>query len=267
MDAEKAKSYVYYYYENYISLSLMKQTTSVFVLLSYIFAIYGILSDVALPYSIVLVILTIFYAAAMPVLEKNIKRYDSFPLRFLVNGACSLFMSVFFLVIMYLLLSMFAYSIAIKLLLTALLIVINLGYIGVTVLRVKNGRYLIKRFSYVGWISALGGGAAGIIGMHIARLVSRNFHDKTEAIIFVGAVFSLALLPSLGTANFLKYYWCKKYEITCDECGKTTSPRLYTVIKKEKKSLPKRIASTVLKVIGITFAALILVGIYIKNRI
>lgn len=267
MDAEKAKSYVYYYCENYISLSAIKGLRIVYGFLTYIFIIYGILSDVILPYSIIFLLLTVFYIAAIPVFAKNIRRYDSFPLRFLVNGIEAMFMDLYFLLWLYMPLPNVSESIAVKLILTAIIIVFNMSYIGITVLLVKSGRYLNKKHSY-GVIMALGGGVTGSIGMCIARLVSHNVSERTSEIIYKSVLFFIVLILSVGTANFLKYYWCKKYGITCDESGKASSPALYTDIDYgKKKSLPARIAVTVFKVIGILFAMLILVGVYVQNRV
>ncbi len=267
MTAEKAKSYVYYYCENYISLSAVKGLRIVYSFLTYIFIVYGILSDIFLPYSITLFLLTVFYFAATALFAKNVKKYDSFPLRFLVNGIEAMFMDLYFLILLYMPLPNVSGGTAVNLILTALIIVFNLSYIGITVLLVKKGKYLNKKHNY-GAVMALGGGVTGSVGMCIARLVTHNVSERASEIFFKSVLFFIVLVLSVGTANFLKYRWCKKYGITCDENGKASSPALYTDIDYGKnRSLPARIAVKVFKVIGILFALLILVGVYVQNRL
>ena len=87
---------------------------------------------------------------------------------------------------------------------------------------------------------------------------------KTQ-LILMGITFVAALCAVLATMHLMRFYYCKKYDIICDEKGNKTSPLLFAE-KKEKESLPKRILVTVCKVVLLLFLALTLVGVYMVSQ-
>lgn len=78
---------------------------------------------------------------------------------------------------------------------------------------------------------------SGIIGMVIARIVTSVFDLKNNTIVYIvfaGCVV-VSMCFSLGGGNFLKYYYCIRYKIICDQQGNTTSPNLCAP-KKDKRT-------------------------------
>lgn len=82
-----------------------------------------------------------------------------------------------------------------------------------------------------------------VLGRYTAQQLRNNAIVKIQTV--VGAVcFILGMfLPILAHINFVQYYYCKKYRITCDEYGNNTSPKLKKNSSKgarKKKSEKKR---------------------------
>ena len=85
--------------------------------------------------------------------------------------------------------------------------------------------------------------ASGMIGRSIAKTMRSAFDFNNETwgyIVFFIFEFAM-LISSLGVAlSFMKYHYCRKFAITCDENGDTTSPGLEPPpkVKKNWKSRP-----------------------------
>ena len=82
---------------------------------------------------------------------------------------------------------------------------------------------------------------SGTIGFVIGRIITRGLDIKNNIIAYVAfAIFVVvSMCFSLGHVNLLKYYYCKKYKIYCDEYGNTTSPDL-EYHKKAKRNKVER---------------------------
>lgn len=82
---------------------------------------------------------------------------------------------------------------------------------------------------------------SGTIGLVIGRIITRGLDIEKNIIAYV--VFVIFIVVSmcftLGHVNLLKYYYCKKYKIYCDEYGNTTSPDL-EYHKKAKRNKAER---------------------------
>lgn len=82
---------------------------------------------------------------------------------------------------------------------------------------------------------------SGTIGLVIGRIITRGLDIEKNIIAYVVFVIFIvvSMCFSLGHVNLLKYYYCKKYKIYCDEYGNTTSPDL-EYHKKAKRNKAER---------------------------
>lgn len=82
---------------------------------------------------------------------------------------------------------------------------------------------------------------SGTIGLVIGRIITRGLDIEKNIIAYVVFVIFIvvSMCFSLGHVNLLKYYYCKKYKIYCDEYGNTTSPGL-EYHKKAKRNKAER---------------------------
>lgn len=82
---------------------------------------------------------------------------------------------------------------------------------------------------------------SGIIGLVIGRIITRGLDIGKNTIAYVAFVIFIvvSMCFSLGHVNLLKYYYCKKHKIYCDEYGNTTSPDL-EYHKKAKRNKVER---------------------------
>lgn len=82
---------------------------------------------------------------------------------------------------------------------------------------------------------------SGTIGLVIGRIITRGLDIEKNIIAYVVFVIFIvvSMCFSLGHVNLLKYYYCKKYKIYCDEYGDTTSPDL-EYHKKAKRNKAER---------------------------
>ena len=82
---------------------------------------------------------------------------------------------------------------------------------------------------------------SGIVGMSIAKIIFKtfNFENQVAVYIFYAIFVVISLLFSFGYSNYIKYYYCIKYKIFCDEFGNSYSPELEN---KKSKSVQKRVS-------------------------
>lgn len=67
---------------------------------------------------------------------------------------------------------------------------------------------------------------AGVSGMYISRVMRSYVEIDVQYTVMVVLSLVLIFIPALAHINFIQYYYCKKYGITCDENGNDTSPAL-----------------------------------------
>ena len=169
----------------------------------------------------------------------------TFALRFLVNGISGLLISSLFW-ILYASLSLLdnnpilGFDFSLWILLFYLLF--SAFYIGLVVFGVHKGIFKkIKEKSQTPKVLAISAffsailPSAGIMGMYTSKMLRAHASDAVQDIVGTIALVLVIFLPILAHINFVQYYYCKKYEILCDEYGDTTSPNLDRKIK-EKKS-------------------------------
>ncbi len=91
---------------------------------------------------------------------------------------------------------------------------------------------------------------SGIIGMVIAKIVFKTFDFDNQVAVYISyTIFVLvSFLFSLGYSNYIKYYYCIKYKVLCDEFGNAHSPELesektqttrkHSIASKKTKNIP-----------------------------
>ena len=65
---------------------------------------------------------------------------------------------------------------------------------------------------------------ASVAGMVTSRVLRSHTSVSTQNLVMTISLVLLIFIPALGHINFVQYFYCKKYKITCDEDGNTTSP-------------------------------------------
>ena len=168
----------------------------------------------------------------------------TFELRFLVNGISGFLISSLFW-ILYASLSLLdnnqiiGFDFSLWILFFYLLF--SAFYIGLVVLGVRKGIFKkIKEKSQTPKALAISAffsailPSAGVMGMYTSRMLRAHASDAVQNIVGTVALVLVIFAPILAHINFVQYYYCKKYEILCDEYGDTTSPNLERKIKEKK---------------------------------
>lgn len=183
--------------------------------------------------------------------SKRVKK--TFPLRFLVSGIEGLFFSFIF----YSFIASFNsvadtpfFDGAFALRTPIIYLLVSAFYVAGAVILAHRGYYrkikeksrtakALKMSAFFGALIPI----SGTIGMSVRRAFFSHAGAGTISVMMALFVAIVIYVPALSNINFLNYYYCKKYNITCDEDGETTSPLLEPQ-KKEKRvkkhSTPKK---------------------------
>lgn len=204
--------------------------------------------------------------------NSNIKKVYS--LRFLVNGISSVFVLMFLLLLGFIPMIVMNYDalawVLIYILPCALFIL--LSYIAIW-LCIKKGFFgkamKSQKLKFVSAIATASIPFSGVTGLLIHRTMNSVFEisDKTMAYITFFVWELMILISILGIVlSFMKYYYCRKYSITCDEDGDTTSPRLEPPkkVKKARTWKPNRFVKILIiiaSIIGFFLACILIAGI------
>lgn len=180
------------------------------------------------------------------------KKKKTFELRFLVNGISGLLISsLFWILCASLSLLEDVPTIGFGFLLWILLfyLLFSVLYIGLVILGVHKGVFKkIKEKSQTPKALAISAFFAailpstGAIGMYTSKILRAHASDAVQDIIGTTALVLVIFLPILAHINFVQYFYCKKYKISCDEYGNTTSPDLeypelgYNICRSSKKA-------------------------------
>ena len=173
------------------------------------------------------------------------KTKKTFELRFLVNGLSGLLISSLFW-ILYCSLSLLDNNplVDFDFLLWILMFYLlsSILYIGLVVLGVHKGIFKeIKEKSQTPKFLAISAFFAailpgsGVMGMYTSRILRAHASVAVQDIVGNFALILIIFLPILAHINFVQYFYCKKYNISCDEYGNTTSPNLEYHKKQKRK--------------------------------
>ena len=162
---------------------------------------------------------------------------NTFELRFLVNGISGL---LFSLLIWFLFACRCIFDpvgdngladLSFCLWLLPLYVLFSVSYIALIVLGVHKGVFKkIRKQWQSPVVLAIDALLASLIplavaaGMVTSRILRSHASVSTRNLVMTIGPVLLIFLPALGHINFVQYFYCKKYQITCDEDGNTNSP-------------------------------------------
>ena len=247
MDQKLYRDFVYFDDQRYPSYEGLKYAGfGIFPFLSLIITTVGIVTKI-IPFIVVILLIDVLYVAFLYIIRRNnIKKTYSF--RFFVNGISSVFLSVLCLLLCFIPVIAINHNV-VALILTGIfscVLFVFLSCIAIWIC-IKKGVFgkAIKsqKLKIASAVSAALLPASGMIGRSIAKTMRSAFDFNNETwgyIVFFIFEFAM-LISSLGVAlSFMKYHYCRKFAITCDENGDTTSPGLEPPpkVKKNWKSRP-----------------------------
>lgn len=259
---KKIETYIHNNEDGYISITSLKQMILVFSFIS-IFAFVSIVFRKALPWSAILILLTVIYMIYVFSLQHKSKSINTFSLRFKVNATFSLYCSVYFLILAFCLLSFSTKNptgyIFIALFFVALGILYNCSTLHL--LR-KRGYFNYKKSkkSKLSLFSLIG----GLLGVGCARVFRTTL--SSNLMVDLGAFFAcvVSYLCLAGTTNFIKYYYSIKYKVNADITGNNSSVLL---IERRKKTNDKKRISLIFPTITIIILfVLVVVGVILQKK-
>lgn len=78
------------------------------------------------------------------------------------------------------------------------------------------------------------------MGIYTSGVPRAHTGNAVQDFVGTSALITLIFLPIPAHINFVQYFYCKKYRITCDEYGDTTSPKpVYCRRQKSNKATQK----------------------------
>lgn len=274
MDEKKYEAFVHWNDGNYISVGQIKEGLfAIYPFLTVIISTVGIVAK--LPFFVAaILIVDVLYIAFYRKIASG-KTVKSYPLRFLVNGIETAFLSASILLFVFAFLFASGESIlpAGLIFLIPYLISVSL-YLFPIVKAVERGDFLAERTvsgeeptpksEKVFAIAAVGGFAGMIV---TCRLVSLAVGLSSPAILYIVAFLAdgVLIFTSVGFIHFVKYYYCRKYAILCDASGDSASPGLIPGPREKKERGPfAKIMLTTLELAAILFVGFILTGIALQ---
>ena len=250
---EKVCNLIYLNPGNYISLESLKILYWGIIIIPFFMVLIGIVAINMIGVSwrslfpiVSIVIWSILYWTFVLTIQSK-KTKKTFKLRFLVNGIFGVFISSLFWIFaasfnlasetQFLQLDFFLWLLFFYLLFSFI-------YVFVIILCVQKGVFaLIKKKSKTKTalkISAFFGSlipVSGVLGIYASRLMRAHTSISTQHSVITISTCLLVFLPALAHINFVQYYYCKKYGITCDEDGNETSPELERANNRPIKAL------------------------------
>ena len=231
---KKIQNFVYWNTEKYISLGTLKIVYCIISYFALMMVAAGIITKSLFALLSIAIWSLLYWSFVLVIHSKHVKK--TFALRFLVNGITSVFVSsfcwLFFTCINRVAdVPMFEPDFSLWVLL--FYFIFNVIYISIIIFRIHKGMYAEKKVKHFGPVAHAIMGFLAVIFSILGRFSrsTKNLllaHVSVRAInIFVMSSFALfTFAPVLMHTDFLRYYYCKKYGITCDEKGNSTSPKL-----------------------------------------
>lgn len=272
---EKVENLVYLNPENYVTRGVFLNG-NVFMLLLSAFLFVGacVTQLTAAIVSLALWYIVLFFTVYLVFNKRTVK---SFQLRFLVNGLSALIISSFFLLITYVLDDAFKTNLFWWILVCYILCVCSV--LGLTVLGVHkdwfkkmrefNKTPIAIRLTNMGWGLIP---VAAVLGKRNGRRLDEaveagKISEEFHSLIVVVTCSLVSFLTTFGFMNFVQYYYCKKYNITCDEHGDPTSPNLERQPKQKRSGVEKKLGclSKIFIVVGGLLFLLFIVGLFVHE--
>ena len=262
MDQKLYRDFVYFDDQRYPSYEDLKYSgICICLFLSFIMTSCGIAFKNA--FLIVTILLfDVFFVIFLHVIRNQ--KTQNYSLRFLVNGVSSIFVSMFFLLLGFILIIMMNHNI-VALILTGIFSYVLFAFLSCVAIWIcmKKGVFgkavKSQKLKIATAVSAALLPISGLIGYSMAKFMNSVFegNNKTMFYITFSVLGLMLLISSLGVAlSFMKYHYCRKFAITCDENGDTTSPGLEPP-PKIKKNWKSRLIFKVLIVLASIVGAIV----------
>lgn len=281
----KIRNFVYCNDNNYTSYDSAKYLLlCICLFLTLIVGVYAIVTGLWLFLS---VLITIDCAFLLHLVLLKFFFKITYNLRFLSDGIIDVLLSSLFLTSAYIVLFatkcntvVVTYGTLISYLIFVVLHVV-LTIINSRSDKYRNSQRSILQKKYLLFIGSLIP-VSGIVGIIVAKVIFGVFDFENQIAVYVvfGEFTFVSFLFSLGCSNFIKYFYCIKYKITCDKFGNTTSPKLekHNKMKSAKGETPpknrqeKRLPLIVKILIGIAcipivFFVILFIVFFIKSII
>lgn len=272
---KKVRDLVYLDSKRYISLDSLRTFYWGIIIIPFMMVVMGIAGESAFPIISIAIWSLLYWTFVLVIQSKRTKK--TFELRFLVNGIAGLFISFLFWIFVasfniasdtpFLKFNFFLWILLFYLIFTVI-------YVALVILGVHKGVFeKMRAFSRTKTaiaISAFFGAlipGAGVSGMYASRLIRAHASVSIQHAIITVLTVLLIFIPALAHINFVQYYFCKKYRITCDEDGCSTSAKLMPLNKKKqkkKRSVISKILITMAIIAVSVLGLLVLIGIIIN---
>lgn len=239
---EKARDLIYLDTKRYVSIDSLRVFYWASIIIPVMMIVAGIVAINANGLSwkslfpiLSIAIWSLFYWMFVLIIQSK-KIEKTFHLRFLVNGISGVFVSSLFW-ILYTSFNLVAdYPLAgfdFSLWLLFFYLLFSFLYIGLVAFGVHKGVFKkIKEKSQTPKALAISAfcaailPSAGSLGMYISRVSRNHANESVQNVLITVVLVLIMFLPILAHINFVQYFYCKKYEIFCDEYGDTKSPNL-----------------------------------------
>ena len=269
----KIRKFIYHNDTNYTSYGSMKYLfVCIFLFLSLVVGTFAIVANLLWGLCILIVLDTTFLSY-MIILRKIKKTYR---LRFLSESIINTLLSILFLSSSIIILFStecdspgLVYGTLISyLIFTSIVLVITVIYSKSSIFKYTNNIIPKKYMLPLGALIPF----SGIVGMVIAKIVFKNFHFENQVAVYIFYVIFvvISLFFAFGYSNYIKYYYCIRYKIYCDEFGESHSPELEnkknkTIEKKaselkRKRRKSRRKLKIIIGVISIPFLLLFIIA-------
>lgn len=275
---DNIQDFVYLNTQNYISLNSLKIFYWAIIIVPFMMVVMGVVGKSLFILTFVALWSSLYWMFVLLLQSKHVKK--TFELRFVVNGVTGLFVSSLFwglytafnlvsdtsfLTFDYFLQIIIFYIFFIILYTAVIIFGINKGVYG----RIKKNNSVFRIITKTLTVILPG---AGVYGMYTSRLLRTYGQVSVQTGIATTCFILLIFLPGLAHINFVQYFYCKKYRITCDETGDTTSPQLVPKVKnriiknrsRKKFSLSFKILTCISCISILMFVLLLIIGIFIN---
>ncbi len=246
---EKVKELIYLDTNRYISINSLRIFYWAIIIIPLIMVVFGIaaINTIGVNWRSLFPLISIGIWSLLYwtfVLTVQGRKKKTFELRFLVNGISGLLISSLFWILyasLRLLENAPVIGFDFLLWISLFYLLFSILYIGLVILGVHKGVFKkIKEKSQTPKALAISAffsailPSAGAMGMYASRIFRAHASVAMQDIVGTFALVLLIFLPALAHINFVQYFYCKKYEILCDENGDTTSPNLERKRKAKK---------------------------------
>lgn len=239
MNINYVKSYVYHYASNFFSIGLVRQMIFVFVFMTMLGSVFGIVGRGSLMmitfFLLGITVLYTIFALILPLLWKS----SEFSHRFIVNGICATFMAIFFFVFTLIFVFMETNT---KTILRYVIFMIIVSFISVvasfslTLRNVETGKFAEKEKKRKEKRKKVEVVVVGVsFGILFGRIFLLGLEQNMAISVAVIMGLFLTCICIYGTTNFLKAHFIRKYTIQGDGMEGVIEKQLHPPKKKKGK--------------------------------